>query len=149
MNNEAVLDRLNTLLQHLQDSYHCYNDHKESVANKELAVLFANLSRQRQHRINAIKQRVEAIRGEPTDERTVTGRLHQVYENLKTFITGGDPLVMTKEIKRGENLLIEYYRKVMQEDLPEDIKNKLLDHLNTIEDELKEADRIVATQNFA
>jgi uncharacterized protein (TIGR02284 family) len=135
-----IKDYLNNILEYLYDSADCYEKHVENVSDNNLKELFSYLSQQRLLMIDEIKSEIQRLGGEPKNSRTIIGQLHELYENLKSIITSGNPLAITKEIKRGENMLIESYKEIFKQEPPEKTKSLLLSHLNQLEDELKHVD---------
>jgi uncharacterized protein (TIGR02284 family) len=135
-----LVDDLNNILQFLYDSNDCYEKHLENMDDNNLKELFGYLSQQRLLMIEEIKNEIKRLGGEPKQSKTLIGQVHEFYENLKNIITNGDPVVITKEIKRGENMLIENYKETLRKEIPEETRSLLLGHLNQMEDELKHVD---------
>src|SRR6476661_5890432 len=71
---------------------------------------------------------------------TILGKTHMVFENIKSFITKGDSLAITKEVRRGESVLIDYYKKAAILPLEPKIKDMLLSHIDKIEEDVKKSD---------
>jgi uncharacterized protein (TIGR02284 family) len=130
---------VNNIIQFLYDSHRCYQCHVDNVSDPNLKAFFSKLSAERLQMINEIKNTViEAAAIEPSG--TMTGSIHQFYENLKSLITSGDPLSISKEIKRGENILVEYYKEALRLDLPEMYQHLFRKHMAKVESELVKAD---------
>jgi uncharacterized protein (TIGR02284 family) len=137
---KEVSDYLNDVLQFLYDSTDCYEKNMENVSDNNLKELFAYLSQQRSQMVDEIKNEILELGGEPKTSGTLIGKVHELYENLKNMVTNGDLLTITKEIKRGENMLIECYKEAFKIDLPEKTKSLMLNHLEQIGEELKRID---------
>jgi uncharacterized protein (TIGR02284 family) len=142
MSNQDTAKCLNKIVAFLHDSQSCYKDHVGHVSNPELKQLFNQLNFSREKMIKELSEEVIALGAEPEKSGTVLGQAHRLYENLKTKLTEGDPLVIAKEIRRGESILIQYYQEAINEDLPLPLKSKLLTHLEEIGNDLKAVDQL-------
>jgi uncharacterized protein (TIGR02284 family) len=139
MSNDFVKN-LNVISQLLQDGYSCYKSHIENVKQPEMKKLFVHLCQQRFKMREEITSLIQSLGEKPSEGGTVVGGLHKFYENFKSIITQGDPLVISKEIKRGENMLLEEYKIALSKDLPFNVKDILFKQFNQVEDELKKTD---------
>lgn len=137
---DKIVKKLDEIAQLLHDGYSCYKNHVENVKQPALKELFIHLSQQRLKMENEIKKEIELAGEKPSEGGTITGTVHKFYENLKSIITQGDPLAITKEIKRGENMLLEEYKSAISCHLTNELKEILIRQFNQVEDELKEAD---------
>jgi uncharacterized protein (TIGR02284 family) len=142
MNNQDIAKCLNRIVAFLHDSQSCYKDHIGHVKNPELKQLFNQLNFSREKMVKELSEEIIALGAEPEKSGTALGQAHRVYENIKTKLTDGDPLVIAKEIRRGESILIQYYQEAISEDLPQPLKNKLLEHLEIIGSDLKAVDKL-------
>ncbi|MCD6047857.1 MAG: hypothetical protein K0S08_1504 [Gammaproteobacteria bacterium] len=142
MNNQDIAKCLNRIVAFLHDSQSCYKDHIGHVKNPELKQLFNQLNFSREKMVKELSEEIIALGAEPEKSGTALGQAHRVYENIKTKLTNGDPLVIAKEIRRGESILIQYYQEAISEDLPQPLKNKLLEHLEIIGSDLKAVDKL-------
>lgn len=140
MDNNETVKHLDNVLQYLHDSYNGYMENQEQVSDVHLKDIFSRLCQQRLTMIDQIKSKIHELGGEPTEHRTVAGTLHQWYQAIKNAITGGDPASISRQIKFGENFLIECYKNAINEDLPFDIKQQLQQQLAQIEEGVKEVD---------
>jgi uncharacterized protein (TIGR02284 family) len=144
---KEINDYLNDILQFLYNSADCYESNMENISDDNLKQLFGYLSQQRYQMIDEIKNEILELAGEPKKSRTLIGKAHEFYENLKNMMTDSDPLTITKEIKHGKNMLIECYKEALKNDFPEKIRSLLLSHLDQIGDELKRVDMSTVTNN--
>lgn len=95
--------------------------------------------------IDEIKSLLLTYGYDPAETGTVIGKSHMAFENLKSLMTQGDSLIITKEVRRGEGILIKYYKKALALDPPSEVKNLLLTHLKKIQDDIKESDLLPIT----
>lgn len=141
---DTKVKSLNNIIEFLHDSESCYKDHIDHVENATLKDHFKMLHQSRRKMILELEDCVRALNDEPSEHGTLLGQAHRVYENIKTLLTQGNLLSITKEIRRGESVLIQYYQEALKEDLPEEIKTKLRRQLEQIENEVKAVDEITA-----
>lgn len=144
MNNKEAVDYLNNILQYLNDSLDGYKLNREDVSEPQLKATLQKLCQDRMEMIEEIKSKISELDGSPTDRNTVAGTIHQWYQDFKNAITGGEPLAVSRQIRFGESILIDEYKSTLNEELPEDIRQLLLNQLTKIEDGLKEVELEVA-----
>jgi len=138
--NNELINALDNTLHFLVDSKLCFEKHVENVDNQDLKTLFARIAASRSLMISDLKRILRTLNVTPTERGTLLGKAHMVFENIKSLLTKGDPLVITKEVRRGEGVLIEYYKTALSLRSPQDIKSILISHLNIIEDDIKQSD---------
>lgn len=147
MSTLDIANRLNKIIGFLFDSESCYLDHAEHSDDAQLKQLFMHLNTSRKKMIEELQNEVGQLGTEPENSATVLGQAHRIYENLKGAITDHDPLVIAKEIRRGESILIQSYQEAIKRDLPQALKDKLMAHLDKIEDDLKAVDKLAPQIN--
>lgn len=147
MNNpqQDLSEALNDIFQFLVDSKSCFAKHTQNVNNIALKRLFAQLTQSRGKMIAEIKSMLASHGEFPSERGTITGKTHMVFENIKSLLTGGDALAITKEVRRGEGVLIEYYKNALALKPPVEVRNLLLSHLEQIQEDIKEADLLSVT----
>jgi uncharacterized protein (TIGR02284 family) len=146
-NDKELCDALNNILQFLQDSAECFSKHVENVKTSELKALFKDFTLSREDMIREIEEEL-ILRGDHRKIKgTLLGKAHMLFENLKSYISKGDPLIITKEVRRGEGVLIEYYKEALALQIPPVLRAKLMKHLNKIENDVKESD-MLSVQNL-
>lgn len=137
---QQSIPAIKNIIQFLYDGYECYRNHIGNVTDPQLKEFFKRASMERLRMIEEIQKVVPEVVGiRPTG--TITGTVHKFYESLKALITRGDPLSISKEIKRGENILVEYYKQALScSNMPESRQCLLKKHLQAIEIELMKGD---------
>ena len=141
MNSNETVKLLNNLLEYLNDSYKGYEECSQAVEDKKMAQLFKTLSAKRQRMANELAEKVRVFNEDPKEMGSITGAAHRLFVNLKSVITGGNIDSIINEIKRGENTMINRYKEVLREELPEDIHSILNDQFNEFEKDLKAIDQ--------
>jgi uncharacterized protein (TIGR02284 family) len=143
MNNDkehALITALNNIMQFQKDSVDCLERHIANVHDIRLQDLFKKLVFSRKTMLHEIQAEL-IMRGiDKAATGTLLGKAHMLFENIKSMITKGDALAITKEIRRGESMLIDYYKNALAIEIPADLRAKLLTHLAQIEDDMKEYD---------
>lgn len=131
---------LNNIIQFLYDSYESYKNYVDSVSDIKLRLFFNRIS---EHRLQMIRE-VQANIPETSKlelKGTLTGKFYLFYKKLKSLIAKGDLLSITKELKRGENTLIEYYKEALNSGYLLKSQHELLKRqMQQIEEELKQSD---------
>lgn len=137
---EKLASALNNILQFLFDSKVCFDKHIQNVNDDDLKRIFKEISESRQAMIADIHNQLLNLGIDKAIKGTVLGKLHMIFENIKSFLTEGDPIAITKEVRRGENVLIDYYKQALILQLAPNLKTLLLRHMNKIEDDIKKSD---------
>src|SRR5690348_555779 len=127
MDNKNLQD----LIKHLQDSRNGYKECSENVDLQHLKNMFVQFSQKRERMLNEIKNKV-IDKTIFKNDGSVTGKLHQIFLNIKSLITQHDTTSIISEINRGENILIENYRDTLKTELPPDLKEILERQLKEI-----------------
>jgi uncharacterized protein (TIGR02284 family) len=143
-NNKKLIQALNNILQFLYDSSLCFKKHVYNVNDFELKKLFEEYYHSREKMIDEIKIELTKLGADKSVKGTILGKAHMVFENIKSFLTRGNAFAITKEVRRGENVLIDYYKEALKLPLSDSLKTILLSHLNKIETDIKQADLISA-----
>lgn len=132
---------LNDILKFLYDSKGCYKDHAEHAQQASLKGLFSGFNQQREAFISEIKEAIKDFGGDPSEYGTIIGTLHLLLEDIKSYITNGDPVAIAKEIRRSESLLIERYLRALTEaDFSQDLKATLIGQMKTIDENIRDMD---------
>jgi uncharacterized protein (TIGR02284 family) len=137
--NEEIKININDLLCYLHDSSKGYRECAEEINNLKLKALFERLSEKRKGMIDEIKHHFPALIHK-NNNGTFTGVLHRVFLNLKNLLSNGDEEAIINEIKRGENTLIDAYKKLINDSLPDFQKNILFLQLDQVVNDVASID---------
>jgi uncharacterized protein (TIGR02284 family) len=94
------------------------------VKDPQLKSLFNEYSQQRFHFARQLRSHVQRM-GEPEPETSssAAGALHRAWINLKSAVTRGDDHAILAECERGEDSAVEQYKKALDGNLPEPVRD--------------------------
>ena len=107
---------LKTLTSTLNDSIKGYRESAEKVESPEFRRMFTDFAQQRERAAGELKSEVRRLGGEPDDDGSTMGSLHQTWLDLKAAITGRDDKAIINEVERGEDYLKEKFETALADD---------------------------------
>ena len=107
---------LKTLTSTLNDSVKGYRESAEKVDSEEFRELFNHFAQQREQASANLSAEVRRLGGDPDDDGSVLGSLHQAWLDLKAAITGNDDKAIINEVERGEDYLKEKVETALKSD---------------------------------
>ena len=110
------LTTLKTLTSTLNDSVNGYRESAEKVESQEFRELFNDFARQREQASTEIKAEVRRLGGDPDEDGSTLGGLHQAWLDLKAAITGRDDKAIINEVERGEDYIKEKFETALNGD---------------------------------
>jgi uncharacterized protein (TIGR02284 family) len=117
--SERAVKVLNDLIETTLDSAHGYEEAAETIKDGQLKTMFAERSRRRMELGRELQAEVRTFGGEPKDDQSMAGKLHNKFVDLKGAITGGDTKAVINEVERGEDVIKGKFEKAMSDqDLP-------------------------------
>jgi uncharacterized protein (TIGR02284 family) len=99
------LATLKTLTSTLNDSIKGFRDSAEHVDSQEFRQMFTQFAQQREEAAADLKAEVRRLGGDPDEDGSTLGSLHQTWVDLKSAITGRDDKAIINEVERGEDYL--------------------------------------------
>jgi uncharacterized protein (TIGR02284 family) len=137
MNNAQLMDStFEDLVHYLQDSRNGYMECADNVDSQLMKNLFIAFSKKRGEMLNELED-ISEDKKIFRANGTLKGKMHQIFVNLKGFITGKNVDSIIAEIKRGENILIENYREILKDNsLPFNLKAILRNQMEQIENDI-------------
>jgi len=99
------LTTLKTLTSTLNDSIKGFRDSAEHVESEEFRQMFTRFAGQREQAAMELKTEVRRLGGDPDEDGSTLGSLHQTWVDLKSAITGRDDKAIINEVERGEDYL--------------------------------------------
>lgn len=87
----------------------------DDMDNEDLKELFEEFATQSKHFSEALTQIVSANEGEPETGNSVTGSLHRAWIDIKSIFGGSDRESVLSEAERGEDIIKNAYRSVIQQ----------------------------------
>src|SRR5688572_17454695 len=110
------LATLKTLTSTLNDSVNGYRDAAEHVESSQFRELFTQFADQRSRASADLSAEVRRLGGEPDQDGSTLGGLHQTWLDLKAAVTGRDDKVVLNEVERGEDYLKEKFETALGSD---------------------------------
>lgn len=96
---------LNTLTATLIDSVNGYRDAAANSESGRFQELFRTNADERARLVEDLRAEVRRLGGNPEDDQSTLGALHQRWLDLKAAITGRDDKAIINEVERGEDYL--------------------------------------------
>jgi uncharacterized protein (TIGR02284 family) len=111
---------LNSLIETTLDSANGYKEAAENVTNPEYRTLFSDRSRARLDLTRRLQAEVRTFGGQPEEDGSVLGALHNKFVDVKTALLGGaDDKAVITEVERGEDFIKAKYEMALKdEELP-------------------------------
>ena len=110
------LATLKTLTSTLNDSVNGYRDAAEHVESQEFRELFTKFADDRSRASADLQAEVRRLGGEPDQDGSTLGSLHQTWLDLKSAVTGRDDKAIINEVERGEDYLKEKFETALGSD---------------------------------
>ena len=110
------LTTLKTLTSTLNDSVNGYREAAEHVESQEFRDLFTQFADQRARASSDLQAEVRRLGGEPDQDGSTLGGLHQAWLDLKAAVTGRDDKAIVNEVERGEDYLKEKFEAALGSD---------------------------------
>ena len=107
---------LNTLTATLLDSVQGYRDAAENSESGRFQQLFRTNADERARCAEDLRAEVRRLGGEPEDDQSTMGALHQRWLDLKAAITGQDDKAIINEVERGEDYLKSKFQAALEGD---------------------------------
>lgn len=141
--NKKAVHALNELIEKNYDAEKGYKEAVTDVENHELKDFFTKSVQQRYDFGHEIKDEITKLGGTPDKGTSITGNLHRIWINLKSFVLGNNVEAVIEECKRGEHAAIDDYEKVLKmEEVPMDAKIVLRRHLQQIRSSVEHLDTL-------
>jgi uncharacterized protein (TIGR02284 family) len=113
---EALVDGLNNLIELNYDRERGYLKASEDVEDADLKPLFRSLSEDSAKYASELAEYVRHVKGEPVTGQTLSGKVHQVWLDIKAAITGRDRDAVIGSAQFGDKAAVEAYDKLLGEE---------------------------------
>ena len=110
------LATLKTLTSTLNDSVNGYREAAKDVHSNEFRELFTKFADDRSRCSADLQAEVRRLGGEPDNDGSTMGGIHQSWLDLKAAITGRDDKSILNEVERGEDYLKEKFEAALNSD---------------------------------
>lgn len=108
---------LNTLTATLIDSVNGYRDAAANSESGPFQELFRTSADERSRAVEDLRAEVRRLGGNPEDDASVLGQVHQRWLDLKAAITGRDEKAIINEVERGEDYLKAKFEAALESDV--------------------------------
>ena len=114
---------LNDLIETSKDSEKGFRTSAEDTRNGELKSVFVARAQDCAKAAADLQQLVSRLGGNPESGGSVAGAVHRGWVNLKSSVTDRSDLAILEECERGEDVAKARYKKALEADLPDDIRD--------------------------
>ena len=122
--NEHAVKVLNSLIETTLDSANGYREAADAATSSKYSTLFSGKAQERMELARQLQQEVRSFGGEPQDDQSVLGKVHNKFTELKQAVTGGDDKGVVDEVERGEDVIKAKYEKASRDDeLPTNVRD--------------------------
>jgi len=119
-NDDRAVKVLNSLIETTMDSAHGYRSAADGADNPEFKALFSERAGKREELCRRLQQEVRSFGGEPEDDQSLLGRIHNKFAEMRGDLMGRDDKGVIDEVERGEDVIKAKFEKAAQDaDLPE------------------------------
>jgi uncharacterized protein (TIGR02284 family) len=121
MDNDDVIDTLNTLIETCKDGEYGFRTSAEHVKSAQLRQVFTSRADECQRGASELQAVVTRLGGDADTGSSATGTLHRGWVKVKEALSGDTDLAALEECERGEDAALERYRDAVKKDLPNDV----------------------------
>ena len=118
--DDRAVKVLNSLIETTMDSAHGYRSAAEGAANPEFKTLFTERAGKREELCRRLQQEVRTFGGEPEDDQSLLGRIHNKFAEMRGELMGRDDKGVIDEVERGEDVIKAKFEAASRDsELPE------------------------------
>jgi uncharacterized protein (TIGR02284 family) len=137
MDTKITRTTIEDLVKYLQDSRNGYRESAANVDSQSIKNLFIMFSEKRERMLGELESMC-ADKEMFQSNGTLKGAIHQIFVNLKGFLTNKNVSSIIAEIKKGENFLIDSYAAALENDeVPVNLKLILRKQMQEIKNDLE------------
>ncbi len=125
LDNDQVTNKLNHILGTLRDGEKGYREAADEAESAQYKAMFNEFAQQRGRFASEITSEIRRLGGEPHDHTSAGAALHRAWLNVRDAVTGKGDEAIIAEVERGEDVAIDNYQDVMDDDLPGNVKAML------------------------
>lgn len=116
MSHEKLMKALNDLIDVNLDGADGYKAAAEALPAGGMRSLFNEYAEKRRKFSEELQDEVKSLAGEPDQNGTARAAVHRGWISLKAAITGGDTQAIIAECNTGDQIALDTYERVLQED---------------------------------
>lgn len=113
MNNEHVIDALNSLIVINNDRVEGYKTASDETKDTGLKALFAQFGQTSKQCRNELTSEVNRLGGKPDEGTRITGKFFRAWMDLKVALSANDRKVILSSCEYGEGVAAELYTSVL------------------------------------
>ena len=117
MKNKKKIDVFNTLIQINNDRFEGYETAFKETEEQNLKTHFSQFMQTSQKCKQELVNEVTRLGGVSTESTRLTGKLFRVWMDIKAVITGKDRKGILRSCEYGENVALETYQNVLNNEL--------------------------------
>jgi uncharacterized protein (TIGR02284 family) len=142
--NDHAISTLNSLIETTLDSANGYREAAENAGASQYASMFADRATRRQALVRELQQEVQTLGGQPEDDQSLLGKLHNKFVDVRNALTGGrDDKGVIAEVERGEDFIKAKYEKVADDSsLPQSTRDLINRAYGSIKSDHDEVSRL-------
>ena len=122
MDTKDLINALNDLIETCKDGEYGFSSSAEHLRNAEVRELFMRRADGCHTAAAELRAQVQALGGDAEDSGTVVGAAHRGWVAVKGKLAGYSDKAILEETERGEDSAMNRYRRVLQMDLPQDLR---------------------------
>ena len=142
-NSHHTVKVLNGLIETTLDSANGYREAAENSDAVELRGMFSERSTKREALVRRLQAEVRTFGGEPEDDQSLMGKMHNKFVDVKNAMTGGSDKAVIDEVERGEDFIKEKYEHALKDDdLPAEARGLVQEAYGSIKADHDEISRL-------
>ncbi len=131
--NDRAIKTLNDLIETTLDSANGYRHAADGVSNPELKTLFTERAGKREELSRRLQAEVLSFGGEPEDDQSLLGRIHNKFAEIKGELMGRDDKAVVDEVERGEDVIKARFEDASRDnDLPDALRQRVAEEFASI-----------------
>jgi uncharacterized protein (TIGR02284 family) len=122
--NDHTVKVLNSLIETTIDSANGYRHAAETVEDPQLRSMFEQRASQRTEITSELQREVRSFGGEPKEDQSALGQLHNKFVDIKSSVTGHSDKAVIDEVERGEDFIKGKFESAFNgSDLPQQARD--------------------------
>ena len=139
MENNEIIDTLNTLIETSRDGENGFTTCAEDVTDASLRAYFTICATRCRASVHTLAEMVKFHGGIPEPAGTLLGPLDRAWIDLRAALSSNSDLAVLKECERAEDSALSTYHRALEKDLPPDVRALVMLQLNGV---LENHDRV-------
>jgi uncharacterized protein (TIGR02284 family) len=122
MENNEIIDTLNTLIETSRDGENGFTTCAEDVEDASLRAYFTICATRCRSSVHSLAQLVKQYGGTPEPAGSLLAPLDRAWIDLRTALSSNSDLAVLKECERAEDSALNTYQRALEMDLPSDVR---------------------------